>query len=126
MITEFLGQERRNDLYFCPNILKTDKRNKGTAVAFQLLHSDADNGADATKLESLGAFAVASGRSGHSHVYVRLDRAVPLVQYRTLQEGMRAYFNGDNKISDNDLLRPVGAVNYKALVLDGLDQPYSV
>jgi AAA domain len=126
MVTEFLGQEGRNDLYFCPNILKTEKRNKGTAVAFQLLHSDADNGADAAKLESLGAFAVASGRSGHSHVYVRLDRPVPLAQYQTLQRGMRAYFNGDNKISDNDLLRPVGAVNYKAVVLDGLDQPYPV
>src|SRR6478736_5284941 len=126
MITEFLGQERRNDLYFCPNILKTNRRNKGTAVAFQLLHSDADNGADAVKLESLGAFAVASGRPGHSHVYVWLDRPVLLTQYQTLQQGMRAYFNGDNKIADNDLLRPLCAVNYKAVVLDGRDEPYPV
>jgi hypothetical protein len=64
--------------------------------------------------------------AGHSHVYVRLDRPVPLAQYQTLQQGMRAYFNGDNKISDNDLLRPVGSVNCKAVVLDGLDEPSAV
>ena len=39
---------------------------------------------------------------------------------------MRAYFGGDDKIADNDLLRPVGSVNYKAVVFDGLDEPYPV
>ena len=49
-----------------------------------------------------------------------------LAQYQALQRGMRAYFGGDNKIADNDLLRPVGSVNYKAVVFDGQGQPYPV
>jgi hypothetical protein len=125
-LDDVLSQRGANDLYVCPNLLTTERRSKDTAVTHRLLHSDADNGADANRLKPLAAFAVASGRSGHSHVYVRLDRPVPLAQYQTLQQGMRAYFNGDNKISDNDLLRPVGSVNHKAVVLDGLDQPYPV
>ena len=40
--------------------------------------------------------------------------------------GMRDYFGGDNKIADNDLLRPVGSVNYKAVVFDGQGEPYRV
>ena len=83
-LDDVLSQPGSNDLYVCPNILKTNRRNKGTAVAFQLLHSDADNGADAVKLESLGAFAVASGRRGHSHVYVWLDRPVREKQQRPI------------------------------------------
>ena len=50
-----------NDIYVCPNILKTDRRNKGTAVTYQLLHSDADDGADPSKVAALGGFAVCSG-----------------------------------------------------------------
>jgi len=95
-------------------------------VTHRLLHSDADNGADADKLKPLAAFAVASGTPGHSHVFVQLTRDVTLAQYQALQQGMRAYFNGDNNIADNDLLRPVCAVNYKAVVLDGRDEPYPV
>jgi hypothetical protein len=59
-------------------------------------------------------------------VYARLDRPVTPAEYQTLQQGMRAYFNGDNKIADNDLLHPVGSFNHKAVVLDGLDEPYPV
>jgi hypothetical protein len=121
-----LGQPGAKDIYLCPNLLKGEKRSKDTAVAHRLLHADADNGAQPEKLAALGAFAVASGRAGHDHVYVQLDRDVHLAEYRSLQVGMRAYFNGDNKIADNDLLRPVGSVNHKATVFDGLEQPYLV
>jgi putative DNA primase/helicase len=125
-LDDVLSQPDSNDLYVCPNLLTTEKRSKDTAVTHRLLHSDADNGADADKLKSLAAFAVASGTPGHSHVFVQLTRDVTLAQYQALQQGMRAYFNGDNKISDNDLLRPVGSVNHKAVVLHGLDAPYPV
>ena len=114
------------DLFFCPNLLETNKRAKNTAVVHRLLHADADNGVPAEKLAPLCAFTVASGRPGHLHVYVRLDRDVTRDEYRRLQRGMRAYFDGDNKIADNDLLRPVGSVNHKAIVLGGLDRPYEV
>jgi putative DNA primase/helicase len=121
-LDDVLSQPGSNDLYVCPNILKTDKRNKETAVTYQLLHSDADDGADPSKVAARGGFAVCSGSPGHAHVFVRLARDVTLAQYQTLQQGMRAYLDGDNKISDNDLLRPVGSVNHKAVVLHGLDQ----
>src|SRR4029077_3629130 len=88
-----LSQPVSNDLYVCPNLLTTERRSKDTAVTHRLLHSDADNGADADKLKPLAAFAVASGTPGHSHVFVRLARDVTLAQYQTLQQGMRAYFN---------------------------------
>jgi hypothetical protein len=125
-LDEVLVQQGVKDIYLCPNLLMGEKRSKDTAVAHRLLHSDADNGAQPEKLEPLGAFAVASGRSGHNHVYVQLDRDVTLAEYRSLQVGMRTYFNGDDKIADNDLLRPVGSVNHKAMVFDGLDEPFSV
>ena len=121
-----LSEPGLNDVYVCPNILKTDKRNKDTAVTHRLLHSDADHGLDSSKVAALRGFAVGSGSPGHAHVYVQLAREVTLTQYEALQRGMRAYFGGDDKIADNDVLRPVGSVNYKAVVFDGLDEPYPV
>ena len=41
-INAALSEPGLNDVYVCPNILKTDKRNKDTAVTHRLLHSDAD------------------------------------------------------------------------------------
>jgi hypothetical protein len=125
-LDQILSRPGSNDLYVCPNLLTTERRSKDTAVTHRLLHSDADNGADADKLKPLGAFAIASGSPGHSHVFVPLAREVPLAQYQSLQRGMRDYLNGDNKISDNDVLRPVGSVNHKAVVMAGLDAPYPV
>jgi hypothetical protein len=123
---DVLAQDGRDDIYVCPNILSTERRLKGTAVTHRLLHADADSGADASKIKALEGFAVASGSHGHAQVYVPSACDLPLGQYAALQQGMRAYFGGDNKISDNDLLRPVGSFNYKAVVLHGLAEPYPV
>ena len=125
-INAALSEPGLNDVYVCPNILKTDRRKKDTAVTHRLLHSDADLTLDSSKVATLGGFAVGSGSPGHAHVYVPLDRAVTLAEYQVLMRGMRDYFGGDDKIADNDLLRPVGSVNYKAVVFDGQDQPYRV
>ena len=125
-INAALSEPGLNDVYVCPNILKTDKRDKDTAVTHRLLHSDADIGLDSSKVAALMGFAVGSGSPGHAHVYVPLAREVTSSQYEALQRGMRDYFGGDNKIADNDVLRAVGSVNYKAVVLDGQDQPYRV
>jgi hypothetical protein len=115
-----------NDVYICPNILKTPKREKGTATTHRLLHADADNGVDPAKIAELHGFAVNSGTPGHAQVFVPLSHGVTPAQYQALMEGMRKFFIGDNKISDNDLLRPVGSKNFKAVVLGGLDEPYAV
>ena len=42
-INAALPEPGLNDVYVCPNILKTDKRKKDTAVTHRLLHSDADH-----------------------------------------------------------------------------------
>ena len=125
-LNDVLSQPGLNDVYLCPNILRTDKRSKGTAVMHRLLHSDADGGADMHDVNSLGGYTVNSGSPGHAQVYVPLAREVTLTQYEVLQRGMRDYFGGDSKIADNDLLRAVGSVNYKAVVFDGLVEPYRV
>jgi hypothetical protein len=125
-INAALSEPGLNDVYVCPNILKTDRRSKGTAVTHRLLHSDADLGLDFSKVSALMGSAVGSGSPGHAHVYVLLAREVTLTQYEALQRGMRDYFGGDDKIADNDLLRAVGSVNYKAVVSDGQDDPYRV
>ena len=64
----------------CPNILKTDRRSKGTAVTYRLLHSDADLQVDLSKVAAGGGFAVGSGSPGHAHVYVLLAREATLTQ----------------------------------------------
>jgi AAA domain len=125
-INAALSEPGLNDVYVCPNILKTDRRSKGTAVTHRLLHSDADIGLDWAKVAALRGFAVGSGSPGHAHVYVLLAREVTLAEYQVLMRGMRDYFGGDDKIADNDLLRPVGSVNHKAVVFDGQGQPNRV
>ena len=92
-----LAEPGLNDVYVCPNILKTDKRKKGTAVTHRLLHSDADLRLDFSKVAALMGFAVGSGSPGHAHVYVPLAREVTLAEYQVLMRGMRDYFGGDRQ-----------------------------
>ena len=87
-----LSEPGLNDVYFCPNILKTDRRNKGTAVTHRLLHSDADLRLDFSKVAALRGFAAGSGSPGHAHVYVLLAREVTLAEYQVLMRGMRGLF----------------------------------
>ena len=79
-----LSEPGLNDVYVCPNVLKTDRRNKGTAVTHRLLHSDADMRLDSSKVAALKGFAVGSGSPGHAHIYVPLARAVTLAEYQVL------------------------------------------
>jgi len=119
-----LASHQPDDLYVCPNLLLTSARKKGTAVCRRLLHVDADDGVDPSRLAELRGFAVSSGTPSHAHIFVPLSEDVPRGQYDLLMNGVRNHFRGDNKISDNDLLRPVGSKNHKAAVLHGLDKPY--
>jgi hypothetical protein len=114
------------DVFACPNILRGRERKRGTAVSRTLLHSDVDGDGAVGKLRALQGFGVASGRPGHTHAYVPLDRELTLSEYGLLERALREYLNADNKIADNDLLRPVGTLNHKATVIDGLEAPYEV
>lgn len=102
-----------NDVYVAPYVMRSGVRRQGESVARPIVHCDVDDNFDWAKAVTLGAFAVGSGQEGHAHVYVPLTESVPLSWHRVLEEGLRAYLDGDNKISDNDLLRPVGTLNHK-------------
>ena len=81
-INAALREPGLNDSYVCPNILKTDRRKKDTAVTHCLLHSDADLSLECSKVVALKGFAVGSGSPCHAHVYVPLARAVTLANTR--------------------------------------------
>lgn len=109
------------DVYVCPYPLREAKRRKGSAVQRVLVHADVDGGLDPTVVEELGGFIVASGGApDRGHVYIRLQWPVTPEQHEALCRGLAAKLGGDHKVSDNDLLRPAGALNWKATV-DGGD-----
>jgi hypothetical protein len=103
------------DAYFCPYLLKDKSRTVGNAVTRQLVHADVDHPVDEQQVrDDLGGGAVASGSDGHTHVYIPLTYAVTQEQHRTLCAGLRDSLGGDDKIADNDLLRPAGSLNRKS------------
>ncbi|WP_326546097.1 AAA family ATPase [Mycolicibacterium sp. ND9-15] len=104
------------DVYVCPYLMWTDKRTPGGAVGRILVHADVDRECDPQKVRDLGGFAVASGTSGHAHVYVPLSESVPAYQHKALERALVAHFGADAKISANDVLRPPGTLSFKPTV----------
>jgi hypothetical protein len=113
------------DVYICPNLMCADKRAQGAAAARMVVHADVDDGRyDPEKVAAAGGFAVASGTPGNAHVYVPLSESVPASVHRELCRGLSRYLGAvDAKISDNDLLRPPGTLNYKTAALGGDPSP---
>ena len=101
------------DVFCCPYLMKTRERTRGNAAWRQIIHNDVDNGLELAKVRKMGGFVVWSGSSGHAHVYVPLAYTVRREQHERLCEGLRGYLGGDDKIRDNDLLRPAGSFNFK-------------
>lgn len=111
-----LGQDDAGrESYYCPYVLSGLHRAQRTAIRRTFVHADVDNGHfDATRVEHLGALAVASGSVGNAHVYVKLDRSVGPEEHRALSSALIRYLRADpGKKSDNDLLRPAGTHNHK-------------
>ena len=108
---------RRGDVFVCPNLMKGRERGKGQSVARWTVHADVDktpcSGQLIKDVASLDGFIVASGSDNSFHVYIRMDRSLTLEEHRALCVALRDRLRGDNKISDNDLLRPPEARNYK-------------
>jgi hypothetical protein len=98
-------------------------RREGEAVTHQLVHNDVDGDPNLDKVRAIGGFVVASGTPGHVHVYVPLTEPVPAHWHRALCEGLRDYLGGDDKIADNDLLRPPGTLNHKQVPKGGEPVP---
>jgi replicative DNA helicase len=101
------------DAYLCPYAMTSTKRRRGEAVARFVVHADCDGTVDTAKVAQLDGFAVSSGTQGHGHVYVPLSESVSASWHRALCMGLRDHFAGDDKISDNDLLRPPSTLNHK-------------
>ncbi|MFC5998279.1 AAA family ATPase [Quadrisphaera sp. GCM10027208] len=102
------------DVYLCPYVTHGRRRAKGAAVARRLVHADVDAAVPVDKVAELGGFAVASGSHGHGHVYVSLIEPVPAHVHTALCRALGEHLGAvDAKISDNDVLRPPGTMNYK-------------
>ena len=113
-VRELTQESYLGDVWFDPYVMTNAARRKDESVSRPLLHADVDHDLDWAKVARFpGAFVVGSGREGHAHVYVPLTRSVTLQQHRALEIGLRDYLGGDDKITDNDLLRPVATLNHK-------------
>lgn len=119
-VAEFTQESHLADVYLSPYVMISAVRRKGDSVSRPIRSADVDGELDFAKAVALGAgvFVIDSGRG--THVYVALSESVPLQWHRVLEEGLRDYLGGDDKISDNDLLRPPGTLNRKC------DEPVSV
>ena len=113
--------DRGFDVYASPYLHRGPRR-KGNAVARRHVHADIDGPLEVNRVRALGAFAVASGSvtddgGQRGHVYVRMTESVPLHVHEALCRALGDEVGGGyadaSKTSDNDLLRPVGTLNYK-------------
>jgi len=115
-LIEHITRDADRDVYLNPYVRPEKRRIKAVVPeVLQVVHGDADGGVELSTIVELGAAAVCSGQEGHFHVYVLLTEPVTEKQHRVLEEGLRAKISGDDKITPNDVLRPVGAINRKTL-----------
>ena len=122
-VRELTQESHLADVYVCPYAMTNAVRKQDQSAARPLVHADVDGALDYAEAVRLGGFVVGSGRN--HHVYVPLTQSVPLAWHKALLKGMRARFGGDDKISDNDLLRPPGTLNRKPTCDGGDPLPVS-
>ncbi|MGO4598523.1 AAA family ATPase [Terrabacter sp. 2RAF25] len=107
------------DVFMCPYLMRGRERRRGQSVARWCVHADVDGDPTASVIQvarDLGGFVIASGSRDSYHLYVPLDRSVAVEEHRALCVALRDRLGGDDKIADNDLLRPPGTLNHKARV----------
>ena len=112
-----LAEAATRDTWVCPYVHRAGIRSLGGSVLRRLAHADIDGTLNLDDVHDLGGFAVATGQPGHAHLYVPLSEPVSVYQHQRLCEGLRDHLGGDDKIRDNDLLRPVGTLNHKIPLL---------
>jgi hypothetical protein len=107
------------DIYVAPHLRRSRDRKKHTALPPLYLHTDVDGHVGDPELWALvDPIQVQSGTAGHLHGYVPLTRAQELGRWDVLQRALRDRLGGDtdSKISDSDVLRLPGTLNFKATV----------
>jgi putative DNA primase/helicase len=121
---ELLAAAADSDVYVCPYLMHADKRSPPAAVARRIVDADIDGQADPEKIRAIDGFAVASGTSGHAHVYVALSESVPAHWHRTLCRALGDYLgDADAKITAENVLRPPGMLNHKPTTIGGQPSP---
>ncbi|MCX5044086.1 hypothetical protein OG921_13015 [Aldersonia sp. NBC_00410] len=119
---EMVKAAKVGDLFLCPYLMTGESRAKGRSLARALVHAEIDTEIDTDCVLSLNGFAVASGTTGHAHIYiyVPLTESVPVHQHEQLCRVLGERFGAkDFKVADNDVLRPPGSLNHKATVMNG-------
>jgi hypothetical protein len=95
---------------------KRSGRKAGASSSRWVIHADIDHPLTSRVSDTLRAWGfrtVASGTPGHVQVYARLSRSLTVAEHRGLAEALRAFVNGDDKISDNDYVKLPGSWNHK-------------
>jgi hypothetical protein len=95
---------------------KRSGRQAGASSSRYVIHADIDHALTARvsdRLRAWGFRAVASGTPGHVQVYARLSRSLTVAEHRGLAQALRAFVDGDDKISDNDYVKLPGSWNHK-------------
>jgi hypothetical protein len=115
-VKDILTDREGVETYICPYLMKTKERAKGNSVSRHILHMDLDQGLTKeamSKLESDGFKLIRTGGGRTYHAYLRLHSNLTPAQHRKYERVLRQQYNGDDKITDNDLLRPPLTTNYK-------------
>jgi hypothetical protein len=113
--------DRGVDLFCCPYPHVVSRSKRG-ATARRHVHADVDGSLRMEAVRGLGAMAVASGSlaedgSPRGHVYLRLSESVDPDTHTALCRGLGETVGGQHadpsKVSDEDVLRPAGTLNWK-------------
>lgn len=113
------------DWYASPALRNTDDRRgfqnqRGSnAAPIAWLWGDLDDEVDREFVDYLGAMLIGSGRDGHLHVYVALDRPISVGDHRKLNKALATRLGADAKWSDEAVLRVAGTSNFKPYALEG-------
>jgi hypothetical protein len=112
---------RGRDVYASTSLMRTAaSRGKIQTAGLWCLHADIDHAVNLDTVADQGWCAIASGTSGHYHLYIPLSEPITEALFQALQNPLVELVGGDAKKAGNDVLRPPCTYNFKP-TLDGGD-----
>lgn len=122
-----------HDVWVCPMLRIEPLRRTETGIGGRHLWADIDQtlNRDASDLVDRlsardGSFTVASGTSGHQHLYIRLHEHLSADAVVALNQRLAASIRADAKWDETSLLRLPGTLNHKARVAGGSATPVRI
>lgn len=116
------ADDQTGNVFVCPALRQdAHTRKKGDALPTRWLWADVDwqnvpkdkQAEVRARVKEVSTFAILSGTSDNTHVYVQLTADVAAGEFLRLNTGLRDYLYADNKQADNSLLRLPGTTNWK-------------